>query len=311
LPAAFPASILLTIHLPAEYPSTLDHLLSRAGRLPATFATDGEPLRRSHIHIAPPGRHLIVDGARLSLGPGPRENNAKPAIDAMLRSAALCCGARAIGVVLTGTLYDGASGLWALSRCGGIAVVQDPDDAAFPDMPEAALDRVQADHVVRAADLPRLLESLVQQPAGHGAAVPHGLKYEVDVARGRGSSMRDMDRIGERSVLTCPDCDGVLWEIDEDNLLRYRCHLGHAYTAELMSVALDESVRRALGSALRALEERIALMQKLGKQAQDKGSTRAAASWEQKARELEHEAEVIRRAITQVEAIAERARPAA
>src|SRR5262245_15131012 len=106
LPPDFPSSVLVTIHLPPRARSVLDDLLNRAGPLQARFATGNDMLRKGCIYIAPPDRHLIVDGDRLSLGDGPRENNSRPAIDAMLRSAAVCCGPRAIGVVLTGTLGD-------------------------------------------------------------------------------------------------------------------------------------------------------------------------------------------------------------
>jgi two-component system chemotaxis response regulator CheB len=146
--ANFQASILITIHLPSHVRSSFDEILSRAGRLPATFAEHGELLKKGHIYIAPPGCHVLVDGERVSLGIGPRENNSRPAIDPMLRSAAVSCGYRTIGVVLTGTLSDGASGLWALGQCGGITVVQDPKDAAFPEMPLNALNLMRPDHVV-------------------------------------------------------------------------------------------------------------------------------------------------------------------
>jgi two-component system chemotaxis response regulator CheB len=141
LPRNLPAAVLVTIHLPSRSRSTFDQILTRAGPLPATFAKDGDILNKSRIYIAPPDRHLIVDGDRLSLGEGPRENNARPAIDPMLRSAAVCCGSRVVGAVLTGTLGDGASGLWTISQAGGITIAQDPKDAAFPEMPLTALDR--------------------------------------------------------------------------------------------------------------------------------------------------------------------------
>jgi two-component system chemotaxis response regulator CheB len=307
LPETFPASVLITIHLSDQFPSNLDSVLGRAGPLPVKFASHGETMRKSQIYVAQPGRHLIVDGDRLMLGTGPRENNCRPAIDPMLRSAGLCCGTRTIGVVLTGTLGDGASGLSALRRCGGIAVVQDPSDAAFPEMPMNAIAQLQPDHVARLVDLPDLLGRLVHQPAGQATLVPSDLRYEVEVARGGPASMNAMDHVGRRSVLTCPDCDGVMWEIDESDFLRFRCHLGHAYTSDLMGVALDASLRRALGSGLRALEERIRLFERLARQARGRGSDRVAASWVEKAQELEHEAQVIRQAITRVEDIAVKA----
>jgi two-component system chemotaxis response regulator CheB len=184
-PPSFPAAILITIHLPSQFPSELDRLLTQAGPLSASFAQDGEPLNKGRIYIAPAGYHLLVEQGRLVLGSGPRENNARPAVDPMLRSAALCCAGRTIGVVLTGTLGDGAFGLWELSLCGGVTVVQDPRDAAHPQMPISAMNRLRPDHVVPLKAMPALLESLVHQPAVEAMPVPDRIKFEVEVARGR------------------------------------------------------------------------------------------------------------------------------
>src|SRR5690349_23082402 len=259
LPRDLPASVLVVIHLSAQFRSSLDAILTQSGPLPASFATDGERLEKSRIYIAPPERHLIVESERLRLGSGPRENNARPSVDPLFRSAALCCGPRTVGVVLTGTLGDGAAGPSALKQSGGITVVQDPGDAAFSEMPTMALARSHPDHIVGMAGMPALLDRLVRQPAGGPVPVAGNLEYEVNVASGGRGSMSEMDRIGKRSVLACPDCHGVMWEIEDGELLRYRCHEGHAYSAEIMSLALDDNLRRALASAVRALEERIAL----------------------------------------------------
>jgi two-component system, chemotaxis family, protein-glutamate methylesterase/glutaminase len=302
----FPASILVVIHLPSQFRSTLDAILTQAGPLQATFAVDGEKLERGHIYIAPPERHLLVESKELRLGLGPRENNARPALDPLFRSAALCCGARAIGAVLTGTLGDGAAGLLALRQHGGITVVQDPGDAAFPEMPTTALTRSQPNHVVGLAGMPALFEKLVRQPEGQPMPVTGAIEYEVEIARGGRGSMSEMDRIGRRSVLACPDCHGVMWEIDEGELVRYRCHVGHAYSAEIMSLALDDNLRRAFGSALRALDERTSLARKLEKQASGSGRTQIAESWAERAREFEQEAKVIRDSIRRTDEIAAR-----
>jgi two-component system chemotaxis response regulator CheB len=176
LSRTFPASVLITIHLPNHTRSALDEILSQAGPLSAQFARDGDILQKGRIYIAPPDRHVLLDDHRLSLGTGPRENNSRPAIDAMLRSVAVCCGARAIGVVLTGTLGDGASGLWAVRKCGGLSVVQDPHDAAFSEMPLTALNRASPDHVAKLSDMPALLEKLVQEPAAQQMPVPRDMK---------------------------------------------------------------------------------------------------------------------------------------
>ncbi len=302
-----PTSVLVTIHLPSHSRSSLDDVLTRAGPLPAVFAKDGDRLSKSHIYIAPPDRHLIVDDDRLVLGEGPRENNARPAIDPMLRSAAVCCGCRAIGVVLTGTLGDGASGLWAVHQAGGITVVQDPKDAAFAEMPLTALNRARPDHVVRLNDAPALLNRLAHEPAGEVKPLPRSVKYEVEIARTGRSTMDQMDEFGRRSVLGCPDCGGVMWEIDEGEFSRFRCHVGHTYTAELMSLALDENLRRALASALRALEERSSLARKLHNQAKSSGHDLLAQTWREKVQEFDRETEIIRDSTRRMDHFAARA----
>jgi two-component system, chemotaxis family, protein-glutamate methylesterase/glutaminase len=307
LPPEFPATILITQHLPSHADSALDQVLTRAGPLPAKFAGQGDALRKGQIFLAPPGSHLIAAGDRLVLGRGPRENHVRPAIDPMLRSVAVCCGSRAVGVVLTGTLGDGASGLKAIQQCGGISVVQDPDDAAFSEMPRTALNRSMPDHIVRLADLPLLLNSLVQRPAGDAKPCPESLRFEVGIATGQKASMGDMDQLGRRSVLTCPECNGVMWEIDDEDLSHYRCHTGHAYGADMMTLALDENVRRALASALRTLEERIALTEKLRWQASERGHNQSASQWARRIEEIQKEADALRKAIIRFDEVTDRA----
>jgi two-component system, chemotaxis family, protein-glutamate methylesterase/glutaminase len=172
----------------------------------------------------------VLDGDRLRLGRGPRENNARPSIDPLFRSVAVCCGPRAVGAILTGTLGDGASGLQALQQCGGTAVVQDPADAAYSEMPENALRVLRPDHVVGLNAMPALLRRVAGEPAGDPMPVPAAIKLEADIALGEKAAMGTLDRLGRGSVLTCPDCDAVMWEIDEGDVVRYRCHVGHAYT---------------------------------------------------------------------------------
>ena len=306
LPGDFPASVLVVIHLPAHYRSSLDAILTQAGPLPARFATDELTPEPGHIYIGPADSHLILDGDKLKLGQGPRENNARPAIDPLFRSMARCCGYRGIGAVLTGTLGDGASGLHTLHEYGGRTVVQDPGDAAFSGMPGAALTKFTPDHVTSLAAMPALFQRLVNEPQGTPAKPSSDLVYEVDLAKGGNGSMSQMDRIGQRSLLACPDCHGVMWEIVEGDLIRYRCHVGHAYTAELMSLALDENLKRALNSGLRALDERIALSRKLHDQAQNAGRTHLAASWRKKLVESEQEAEILRKSIRRFDHLAAR-----
>jgi two-component system chemotaxis response regulator CheB len=187
LPADFDATILAVIHLPAGFHSTFDRILSREGPLPATFAIDGEKISHRHIYIAPPDRHLLLDGDRLVLGHGPRENNSRPAIDPLFRSVGLCCPSRAIGVVLSGMLGDGAAGLLALKQRGGITIVQDPQDALFEEMPATALRQVEPDYVIRLAALPTLLKKVIKEPA---ASVGRGGDTREPPLRGRDRQKR-------------------------------------------------------------------------------------------------------------------------
>jgi two-component system chemotaxis response regulator CheB len=306
-PKDLPASVLVVIHLSPQFQSSLDSILTQAGPLPARFAEEGTKLQHGQIYIGPPNSHMLVDGYELRLGHGPRENNSRPAIDPLFRSIGLCCGHRAVGAVLTGSLGDGASGLHTLHECGGLTVVQDPGDAAHSGMPEAALSKFRPDHVASLAVLPSLFQRLVSEPAGLRVEPSRELVYEVDVARGGAANMNEMDRIGRRSLLACPDCHGVMWEIQEGTLLRYRCHVGHAYTAELMSLALDENLYRALGSGLRALDERVALAEKLYEQAEESGRTHLAESWRKKLAEYNHEAKILRESIRRFDEVAARA----
>jgi two-component system, chemotaxis family, protein-glutamate methylesterase/glutaminase len=306
LPRDLPASVLVVLHLPSQFRSSLDQILSQSGPLPATFGEDGTRLEKGHVYLAPPGSHLLLEGDRLRLGRGPRENNSRPAIDPLFRSVALCCAPRAIGVVLTGTLGDGAAGLHTLKQCGGLTVVQDPNDAAYPQMPLNALRRTRPHHVTKLEELPELLSQLVAQPVGEAGLSPPELAYEVAVALGGAGSMDCMDKLGRRSALACPDCHGTMWEIDDNGLLRYRCHVGHAYTAELLSLALDENLTRALGSALRALDERIALAKKLHQDAERSGYPSMAEVWERKLRDFEREAELLRTSLRRLDEISAR-----
>jgi two-component system chemotaxis response regulator CheB len=170
-------------------------------------------------------------------------------------------------------------------------------------MPLTALNRTSPDHVVNLTDMPALLDKLVREPAGHKVPAPHTLRYEVEIPKDGRSNMNAMDNLGRRSVLSCPDCGGVMWEIHEGDLARYRCHVGHTYTA-VMSLALDENLRRALGSAQRALEERVALARKLHDQAADKGQNLLAQTWSERMREFERELKVVRDGMQRMEQIA-------
>jgi two-component system, chemotaxis family, protein-glutamate methylesterase/glutaminase len=301
LPASIDAAILVVMHLKSDVHSRLAAILDRAGPLDAAFAEDGAPATRGRIHVAPPNRHLLLDGDTLRLSPGPWENGARPSVDTLFRSVAVCCAHRAIGVVLTGYLDDGSAGLRALRRCGGIAVVQDPADAEYPDMPRNALEMAPADHVTTVHDLAPLLTDLIGRPAAAARPVPRDITLEAEMmARGEGD-MDVLDRIGERSVFTCPDCGGVLWQIQDGHADRYRCHVGHSYSAQSFDHALSRDVLRAMETALRTLDERARMIRQLGSQAKRQSRHAMARHWNGKADVIQQQAEEIRAALLQLQ----------
>lgn len=300
LPADFRASLVVALHIGAANGSRTPDLLSRRGRLPAIFARDDEPIEAGHIYVAPPDRHLLVAGDRLRLGAGPWENGSRPAIDPLFRSVALCCGSRAIGVLLSGTLSDGGSGLKAIERCGGITVVQDPEDATYGDMPRNALRLLGAAKVAPARSLGPLLVELVDKPAGTPREPPEDLRVEVEIAADGRTAVQTGHHNGtKRSLYTCPECHGTMWEIDEGEgrLTRYRCHTGHGYTADVLQAALGSDLRRALGSALRALDERVMLIRRLERDAAEGGQEANAERWRSRAAFYEGQAEEVRRVL--------------
>src|SRR5262249_50641287 len=157
------------------------------------------------------------------------------------------------GVVLSGTLDDGAAGLWAVKTCGGVAVVQDPADALYPDMPANALRSIEVDHCLPLDEIVPLLISLAHQSVDDSRkpVVPEKVKLETEFIAME-HDIEDMKKLGVPSAFTCPTCHGALWELNDGDLMRFRCHIGHAFSADSLLAEQSESMEQALESALRA-----------------------------------------------------------
>jgi len=154
LPVRLLASMLVVLHVPADRSSNLPAILGRGGPLPARTARHGERLETGRIYTATPDYHLMVAmDHTVELSRGLSRHGHRPSIDVLFQSAAVACGARVTGVLLSGMLKDGVDGLLAISEMGGRTIVQDPAEAIFPSMPRAALRAMTPDHVVRAADI--------------------------------------------------------------------------------------------------------------------------------------------------------------
>ena len=263
LAPSFPAPILVVQHV-GPHPSILPALLSKAGSNPASHAADGEKIAPGRILIAPPDHHLLVEGDVVRVSRGPKENHSRPAIDPLFRSAALSWGPAVIGVVLTGSLDDGTAGLQAIKRCGGTAIVQDPDDAEVASMPASAMHYVDVDHRAKLAEIPGLLLSLAtsgrERPAGEP---PAAVVHENDLILRKGDLMEHLEAIATPSTFVCPDCKGALWKVTDSKPERFLCHAGHGFTLRTLQDAQSESTDEALWSGVRALQEKGLLLKEM------------------------------------------------
>jgi two-component system chemotaxis response regulator CheB len=299
LPSDLDAALFIVLHLPPHSRSVLPLILSRAGPLCAVHPQDGEPIRPGRIYVASPDHHLLVRRGHVRLTHGPSENSYRPAIDPLFRSAAQAYGPRVIGVILSGSLDDGTAGLLTIKRRGGLAVVQDPDDALFAGMPQSAVENVQVDYVAPLAELPSLLARLSQQivkEAGDRAMVNEieEEEMETEIAEFDAGALKGDTRPGTPSVFSCPECHGTLWESREGEMVRFRCRVGHAYSADSLMAEQSEALESALWSAYRALKESAALSRRLTEQARERDQYFAIPRFAEQAQDAEERAELIR-----------------
>ncbi|HTM07884.1 MAG TPA: chemotaxis protein CheB [Verrucomicrobiae bacterium] len=269
LPEDIPAAMFIVVHVTPRSVSVLPDILNRAGPLTAAHAKNNETIKAGRIYVAPPDFHMLIDDGTIRLVRGPKENNTRPAIDPTFRTAARAYGPRVVGVVLSGALDDGTAGLHAVKKRRGVAIVQDPAEALFPDMPQNAIAGVAVDHVLPKAEIAPLLARLAREPASpNGGRAPETMEKEIEI-EAMNMKIPDDDKPGEPSVYGCPECGGVLWELQEDELLRFRCRVGHGYSAEGLIVEQSEALDTALWSAYRALQENASLARRLAERAKE------------------------------------------
>jgi two-component system, chemotaxis family, protein-glutamate methylesterase/glutaminase len=292
LPRDFPASLLVVVHIPPYAVSRLPEILSRSGPLPAVHAQHGEVIEPGCIYIAPPDRHLLVRTGRIELSRGPRENHCRPAIDPLFRTAARVYGPRVIGIVLSGALYDGSMGLLAIKTRGGMAIVQDPKEAIVDSMPRRAIERVAAEHILPVADIAAAITDLVRRPvtAQGGPSMVNTIdaeeRLEAVIAEDFVEQAKD-GRTEETTLFTCPDCGGVLWQGGEGPVLRFRCHVGHAFAPEVLLSQKSEELETALWSSLRLLKEKATLTLQLANRTRASGNGKAGQAAERIAEQAE------------------------
>ncbi len=295
LPADLPAAVCVVLHVSSHGTSVLPAILRRAGRLPAEHVDAPQLLEPGRIYVAPPNKHLLIKSGFVSATHGATENGHRPAVDPLFRTAARTYGPGVIGVVLSGVLDDATAGLAAIKLRGGIAVVQHPEDAMYSGMPLSAIENVQVDHVVPVAEMAALLVRLAREAAPEDdRSVPENMQVESEIAELDEDAMTREERPGKPSEFACPDCGGALWELSDGALFRFRCRVGHAYSAQTLLAEKMDSLEDAFWVALRALEESAALARRLAERSKNHGSLRSAERFAEQAAEAEQRAAIVR-----------------
>jgi two-component system chemotaxis response regulator CheB len=275
LPANLGATIFVAFHVGANTSSRLPQILTRSGKLPAKWAEDGEAFVRGVIYVAPPDHHLLLEEERTRLVFGPKENHSRPAIDPLFRSSAIAHGSRTVGVILSGMLDDGAAGQLAIKDRGGVVMVQDPAEALWPSMPESVLACVVADHCLAAGHMAEILVGYDAPPFERLTPVPavmeveHKLTAMETILAGRS----ELERVGRPSAYSCPECGGVLYQLQDERLLRFRCSQGHAWSVLSLLSALAELREAALSNSARIASEEAELARQLARSDTRKANT--------------------------------------
>ena len=288
-----PAAVFIAQHVAADSPAELSRILARAGALPAVTAEDGMAIETGRIYVAPPDRHMLLTPAGVRVVFGPRENRSRPAVDPLFRTAAAYYRNRVVGLILTGLQDDGASGLLAVRRCGGIAVVQAPDDAEHSEMPRRALETVEAHHQAPLAGIGDLIGQLVRESPAEPPPVPEAILLEARLTE-KAMGIEDWHALpGAPTTFTCPDCAGPIREIEPAPTRRYRCAVGHAFSAEAMINGQEHAVEEALWVALQTLRERARMLEVMARDERALGRVRSADAFDARARETtRHEAAI-------------------
>jgi two-component system chemotaxis response regulator CheB len=296
LPADLEATVLIVMHIPVYATTSLDSILGRAGPLPTKLANDGDRLKPGSIFIAPNDHHLLIDNQRLRLTRGPRENRVRPCVDVLFRSAALAGGPRVIGVILSGSLDDGTAGLWAIKDRGGLSIVQQPEDAEYPAMPQNAFKHVTIDYTVAATRMGPLLAQLTREPLATKveSLPPESMALETKIAIEGNALKQGVMEIGELSKNTCPECHGVLVKIREGSIVRFRCHTGHAFSLQTLLADTDKAIEASLWSSIRAIEERALILREMEATAEAERQDGRAKALSLHAQQAERSAQTVR-----------------
>jgi two-component system chemotaxis response regulator CheB len=300
LPPDFGLPIFVVLHVPPTT-SFLPQILERAGQLPAVHAEDGDPIRSRRILIAPPDAHMLLDDTKVQLSRGPKENGHRPAVDPLFRSAASCHSGDVVGIVLSGSLDDGADGLATIKRGGGLTIAQEPDEAVYAAMPLSAIRVAAPDHVLPVTEIARLLASLDADHEPDPAKSKHEeFAMNADPTQLSPEAVTEANRSrGEVTPFTCPECGGTLWELQEGDVVKLRCRVGHSYTEDSYSREKAVSLEAALWTAATALVEKADFSRRLARRLRAEGHVMSAERYDREAKNAQEQSELVRQAVLQ------------
>ncbi|MEP6724346.1 MAG: chemotaxis protein CheB [Bacteroidota bacterium] len=266
----------------------LVHRLQPHTPLHCEIAKEGATIKRGHIYVAAPNQHLLIKKNNILLGNGPEENRWRPSIDVLFRSAAAAYSSRVIGIVLTGSLDDGTTGMSAIKRSGGTCIVQDPNEAEYPDMPLSVLNNMEVDYCISLTQMGETIAAILQTSPKEMAA-PSDVIIESEISERVVVDYESVKQLGEKSVYACPDCGGGLWSIytQSEKTDRYRCHIGHSYSEKDLVIKQGEILESTLWTALRIMEERRNLLKKMEGDNAKKGLSKMAASYAAKGKDIQ------------------------
>jgi two-component system chemotaxis response regulator CheB len=295
LPEDINAAVFVVLHLSkVGMGNFVIHRLQKYTTYTCKIAVNEERIKPNHIYVAPPDAHLLMKDHHVVIGQGPSENRWRPSIDVLFRSAAVNYGNHVVGIVLTGYLNDGTSGMLAIKESGGTCIVQDPNEAEYPDMPLSVLETMEVDYCISLARINETIKEVTHkiQPKQVNAR-PHVIR-ETEIAEKSIVNLEAIAEIGEKSLYVCPDCGGGLWTLPEDKNTRYRCHVGHSYGEKDLLLRQAESLEATLWVALRMMEERRVLLTRVSERDANKGLSKLGLLHQQRAADLERHIEKLK-----------------
>jgi two-component system, chemotaxis family, protein-glutamate methylesterase/glutaminase len=281
------AAVFVVLHLPKmSSRDSLTYRIQKNTAFTCKMAEHNDTIKRGYVYIAVPDKHLVIKRNKIILGEGPPENRWRPSIDVLFRSAAAAYDGKVTGIILTGLMQDGTSGMLAIKRCGGTCIVQDPDEAEYPDMPQAVLNAMEVDFCVPLIKMGAILQEKSKNGIDGSHVIPDDVRAEAEIAERVALGIETVKAIGELSTFTCPDCGGILFGMKSDGISRYRCHTGHVFNQKELSKKQNEALENTLWIALRMLDERKSLLEKMSQEEKSKGWNISAANKKERAAEL-------------------------